>query len=78
MDALTVVQPLFPDLPLRPLVERSIKDSLNKRHFEKIVRLINTDIKDDGAVNITTITELNRFIKGLQKVKHEETREVFN
>lgn len=74
LDALTAVQPMFPELPLRPFIEKSIKDSLSKRQFEKIVRLINSDIKTVGMVNATTVTELNKLIEGLKGIEHEETR----
>ena len=74
IDALITVQPMFKDFPLRPLIEKSIKDSRSKRQFEKIVRLINSNVKMSGAVNATTITELNKLIEKLKSIENEETR----
>ncbi len=72
LDALTAVQPMFPDLALRPLLENGIKDARTKRLFESTVRLINGDIKTSGSVTASTVSKLTGLIAGLDN-KEQET-----
>jgi len=72
LDALMFIQPMFPDVALKPLLENSIKDSRTKRLFEATVRLINGDIKTSGSVTASTAAKLNGLIAGLD-IKESET-----
>ncbi len=72
LDALMFVQPMFPDIALKPLLENSIKDARTKRLFEATVRLINSDIKASGSITASTAAKLNGLIAGLD-FKESET-----
>ena len=74
LDALTAVQPMFPDLALRPLLENGIKDARTKRLFEATVRLINGDIKTSGSVTASTVSKLTGIIAGLDTKAHETVK----
>lgn len=74
LDALTSIQPMFPDIALRPYFEKGIKDSRHKRQFENIVRTVNNDLKTSGAILVTTVSKFEKLVQELSKIEHEETR----
>ena len=74
LDALLTIQPMFPDIALRPLFEKGIKDSRHKRQFEHVVRQINNDVKTSGTIFVSTVSKFERLAKDLSKIEHEETQ----
>lgn len=75
LEALEVVQSMFPDLALRPFFENNIRDARTKRSFEAIARTINSDIKTSGSVNVSTIHKLTGLV-GEIKIHERETTTV--
>ena len=75
LEALEMVQSMFPDLPLRPFFENNIRDARTKRSFESIARAINNDVKTSGSVNVTTISKFSKLISEV-KIHERETTTV--
>lgn len=61
------------DTPIRAVVERNLKDSKHKRWFEKLVRKIRQEYREDGFVNIPTIQEFNKLVNELASTQFEDT-----
>ncbi len=61
------------DTPIRAIIERNLRDSKHKRQFEKLVRKIRQEYREDGFVNIPTIQEFNKLVSELASVQFEDT-----
>ena len=61
------------DTPIRAIIERNLKDSKHKRQFEKLVRKIRQEYREDGFVNIPTIQEFNKLVNELASTQFEDT-----
>ena len=61
------------EIPVRAIIERNLRDSRHKRQFEKLVREINREFKEDNFVNIPTIRSFNKLIDELSKMEAEDT-----
>ena len=61
------------DIPVRSIIERNLRDSRHKRKFERIVRDINREYKEDGFINMPTIQEFNKLVDELSKMDIEDT-----
>jgi len=59
--------------PVRAIIERNLRDSRHKRQFEKLVREINREFKEDNFVNMPTIQGFNKLVDELSKMKAENT-----
>lgn len=59
--------------PIRSIIENSLRDSRHKRQFEKIVREIIRELKEDGFINMPTIQKFNKLIDELLQIKIENT-----
>ena len=59
--------------PIRPIIEYNLRDSRHKRKFEKLVRDINREYKEDGFINMPTIEEFNKLITELSEKSIENT-----
>ena len=58
--------------PVRAIIERNLRDSRHKRQFEKLVREINREFKEDNFVNMPTIQSFNKLIYELSKMEAED------
>lgn len=54
--------------PVRAIIERNLRDSRHKRQFEKLVREINREFKEDNFVNMPTIQSFNKLVDKLSKM----------
>lgn len=61
------------DIPVRSIIERNLRDSRHKRQFEKLVREISREYKEDGFINMPTIQSFNKLIDELSKMEVEDT-----
>lgn len=59
--------------PIRPIIERNLRDSRHKRKFERLAREINREYKEDGFVNMPTIQDFQKLVKELAEMKAEDT-----
>ena len=74
-QALEAVQSMYDNVALRPYFENNINDARTKRRFESVMRRINSDLRDTGSVNASTLQQLNELIAGI-KVSEDQTTEV--
>ena len=71
--ALTAIQPYHPgEIDFQGLVRKGIRREQDNREFKKIVRLINTDMKERGVITSSTNT---RFIALMNKLSEHATEE---
>lgn len=61
------------DTPIRAIIEHNLKDSKHKRQFEKLVRKIRREYREDGFVNVPTIQAFNRLVNELASTQFEDT-----
>ena len=61
------------DIPVRAIIERNLRDSRHRRQFEKLVREINREYKEDGFINMPTIQAFNKLVDELSKMEAEDT-----
>ena len=61
------------DPPIRPIIEKNLRDSRHKRKFERLVRDIRREFKEDGFINMPTIQEFNKLIDELSRMDIEDT-----
>lgn len=73
LEALEAIQIMFPDVPLRPLMENGIRDSRRRRQFENLVRQINSDVRNSGTVLAGTASLFSNLITDLNGTEREPT-----
>lgn len=61
------------DTPIRSIIENNLRDSRHKRQFEKLVRDIRREFKEDGFINMPTIQKFNKLIDELSQMEVEDT-----
>ncbi|MEY8461632.1 SNF2-related protein [Eggerthellaceae bacterium 24-137] len=73
--ALAAIQPYYPgEIDLQGLVRKGIRREQDNREFKKVVRLINTDMKERGVVTSSTNTRFITLMKKLGEHVAEEHR----
>jgi Ni,Fe-hydrogenase I large subunit len=71
IEALTVLKDYFP-VDLQSIVLKGLRNSLQKKTFEKLVRLINKETKESGSPNASTISQFEKLITDLQSTALED------
>ena len=73
--AVDIMQSKYHDesVPIRAVIEKNLRDSRHKRKFDKLVRTINREYKEDGFINMPTIREFNTLIDQLNSMQQEDT-----
>lgn len=59
-------------ISIRSIIENNLRDSRHKRKFDKLVRTINREFKEDGFINMPTINEFNKLIDQLNSIQQED------
>lgn len=70
--AIKIMQNNYPEIPLQPLIQNNIQTSYDKREFESLVRKINEEIKELGAVTPRTSSKFKIFVDELSKQKNKD------
>ncbi|GHU66931.1 hypothetical protein AGMMS49983_17380 [Clostridia bacterium] len=71
IEALTVLKDYFP-IDLQSVVVKGLRNSLQKKTFERIVRHINREVKEGGSPNASTVSQFEILIKDLQSTASED------
>lgn len=76
--ALSIMQDYYPNLQLRPIIEKGLRDSMSIRSFEKLVRIINRECRDNigGKPGLSTIAAFNELVNHIKNRKDEEISNV--
>lgn len=73
--ALAAIQPYHPgEIDFQGLVRKGIRREQDNREFKKIVRLINTDVKERGVITSSTNTRFIALMNKLSEHMAEEQR----
>lgn len=70
-EALTIMQGYFP-LDLQKIVKEGMRNSLQRREFESLVRTINREAKEGGSVKASTVARFEKLVNDLLSVATEE------
>lgn len=71
--ALSVLSEYF-NQDLLHLVQTGIRKSNDKRSFEKLVRKVNKEVKENGMMNATTVRSFEKFINHLLEIETQEKK----
>ncbi len=73
LEALTVLRNYYsPGIDLRGIIEKNIKDTKQKSELEKILRDVNSEVKNIGSPNVATINRFTKLFNVINKDLGEE------